>query len=420
MAGSRRPVERRLTITEARSMTESHEDRSLSPAPGVPRRGAPAQLQQRGTRARRLAVRGELLGAAAGGSPARGAAHPHDAQRVADGCGKAPPGDGRPWARPGAGCPRQRGGPARGGGGSASALGPTDGGGLRHQPGAAHLSRTPPARGGGGRHRGPLRGGGRPQLSRAPRHAREAPGPLAPRVHHLPRADDGDALRLGAGAGPQDVARAGARGRGHQRQPGDAVPGRVRPRAHVRLRAGGAGAATHRTVEGGARGLRAHRSRVLPVLPEPRAALPTAPSLHRGGEGAGGESTLNNRGDARSSWSQRCAVEVSAPTRLDLAARPPYSSEQLSTRRACVPGPTPGRRFKDAIYQQFARVSKALASPHRIELVDLLAQGPRTVDVLARLSDMSLANTSQHLQVLRAAGLVEANKEGLFVTTSPA
>ncbi len=81
-----------------------------------------------------------------------------------------------------------------------------------------------------------------------------------------------------------------------------------------------------------------------------------------------------------------------------------------------MPGPTPGRRFKDAIYQQFARVSKALASPHRIELVDLLAQGPRTVDVLARLSDMSLANTSQHLQVLRAAGLVEATKEGLFVT----
>ncbi len=81
-----------------------------------------------------------------------------------------------------------------------------------------------------------------------------------------------------------------------------------------------------------------------------------------------------------------------------------------------MPGPTPGRRFKDAIYQQFARISKALASPHRIELVDLLAQGPRTVDVLARLSDMSLANTSQHLQVLRAAGLVEATKEGLFVT----
>ncbi len=81
-----------------------------------------------------------------------------------------------------------------------------------------------------------------------------------------------------------------------------------------------------------------------------------------------------------------------------------------------MPGPTPGRRFKDAIYQQFARVSKALASPHRIELVELLAQGPRMVEALARLSDMSLANTSQHLQVLRAAGLAEATREGLFVT----
>lgn len=77
---------------------------------------------------------------------------------------------------------------------------------------------------------------------------------------------------------------------------------------------------------------------------------------------------------------------------------------------------TPGRRFKTAIYEQFARISKALASPHRIELVELLAQGPRTVEALARLADMSLANTSQHLQVLRGAGLVEATKEGLFVT----
>lgn len=78
--------------------------------------------------------------------------------------------------------------------------------------------------------------------------------------------------------------------------------------------------------------------------------------------------------------------------------------------------PSAGRRFKDAIYEQFARVSKALASPHRLELVELLAQGPRTVDALARMTDMSLANTSQHLQVLRGAGLLEATKEGLFVT----
>jgi rhodanese-related sulfurtransferase/DNA-binding transcriptional ArsR family regulator len=77
---------------------------------------------------------------------------------------------------------------------------------------------------------------------------------------------------------------------------------------------------------------------------------------------------------------------------------------------------SPGRRFKDAIYEQFARVSKALASPHRIELVELLAQGARTVEALARMTDMSLANTSQHLHVLRAAGLLESSKEGLFVT----
>jgi rhodanese-related sulfurtransferase/DNA-binding transcriptional ArsR family regulator len=77
---------------------------------------------------------------------------------------------------------------------------------------------------------------------------------------------------------------------------------------------------------------------------------------------------------------------------------------------------TRGRRFKSAIYEQFARVSKALASPHRIELVELLAQSPRSVETLARLADMSLANTSAHLQVLRGAGLLEATKSGLFVT----
>lgn len=81
-----------------------------------------------------------------------------------------------------------------------------------------------------------------------------------------------------------------------------------------------------------------------------------------------------------------------------------------------MPTRTPARRFKDAIYEQFARVAKALASPHRIELLELLAQGPRTVEALGRMADMSLANTSAHLQVLRAAGLLEATKEGLYVT----
>jgi rhodanese-related sulfurtransferase len=77
---------------------------------------------------------------------------------------------------------------------------------------------------------------------------------------------------------------------------------------------------------------------------------------------------------------------------------------------------SPGRRFKDAIYEQFARVSKAMASAHRVELVELLSQGPRTVEALARLADMTLANTSAHLQVLRGAGLVESTKDGLYVT----
>ncbi len=75
-----------------------------------------------------------------------------------------------------------------------------------------------------------------------------------------------------------------------------------------------------------------------------------------------------------------------------------------------------GRSFKDTIYEQFARIGKALASPRRLELVDLLCQGPRTVESLAHETAQSVANTSQHLQVLRAARLVTAEKAGLFVT----
>ncbi|MHC4243626.1 MAG: ArsR/SmtB family transcription factor [Planctomycetota bacterium] len=75
----------------------------------------------------------------------------------------------------------------------------------------------------------------------------------------------------------------------------------------------------------------------------------------------------------------------------------------------------PNRLFKDAIYEQFARIGKAVSSPKRLELLDLLCQGPRTVEVLAKESGLTLANASQHLQVLRATRLVEAEKEGLFV-----
>jgi DNA-binding transcriptional ArsR family regulator len=75
----------------------------------------------------------------------------------------------------------------------------------------------------------------------------------------------------------------------------------------------------------------------------------------------------------------------------------------------------PNRAFKDAIYEQFARIGKAVSSPKRLELLDLLCQGERTVEVLAKESGLNIANASQHLQVLRAARLVEAEKEGLFV-----
>lgn len=74
------------------------------------------------------------------------------------------------------------------------------------------------------------------------------------------------------------------------------------------------------------------------------------------------------------------------------------------------------RRFKDALYDQFARIGKALASPKRIELLELLAQAPRTVEALAAETAQPLANASQHLQVLRAARLVETEKSGLHVT----
>lgn len=76
---------------------------------------------------------------------------------------------------------------------------------------------------------------------------------------------------------------------------------------------------------------------------------------------------------------------------------------------------TPDRRFKDGIYEQFARVGKALSAPGRLELLDLLGQGPRTVEALAAQASLSVANASQHLQILRAARLVESEKKGLHV-----
>ena len=59
------------------------------------------------------------------------------------------------------------------------------------------------------------------------------------------------------------------------------------------------------------------------------------------------------------------------------------------------------RRLKDALYEQIARISKALASPKRPELIDLLCQAPRTVEALAEQAELGVSNTSQHLKLLR-------------------
>ena len=73
------------------------------------------------------------------------------------------------------------------------------------------------------------------------------------------------------------------------------------------------------------------------------------------------------------------------------------------------------RQEKDALFEAIAVMGKAFASPRRLELVDLLAQAPRTVDELARTSGQSTANTSQHLQALHTAGIVTRAREGTSV-----
>jgi rhodanese-related sulfurtransferase len=73
------------------------------------------------------------------------------------------------------------------------------------------------------------------------------------------------------------------------------------------------------------------------------------------------------------------------------------------------------REFKDRIFGQFARVGKALSSPRRLEIVDLLAQGERTVEEIAGETSMSVASASQHLQALKAARMVETRREGLYM-----
>jgi rhodanese-related sulfurtransferase len=74
-----------------------------------------------------------------------------------------------------------------------------------------------------------------------------------------------------------------------------------------------------------------------------------------------------------------------------------------------------GREFKDAAFQHFAKMAHAFSAPKRLEIIDVLGQGERDVETLAREARASVANTSRHLQVLRQARLVETRKEGVRV-----
>jgi rhodanese-related sulfurtransferase len=76
------------------------------------------------------------------------------------------------------------------------------------------------------------------------------------------------------------------------------------------------------------------------------------------------------------------------------------------------------REAKQSLFEAIAMMGKAFSSPRRLELLDLLAQAPRSVDELARASEQSTANTSQHLQALHAAGLLTRTREGTRVVYS--
>lgn len=72
------------------------------------------------------------------------------------------------------------------------------------------------------------------------------------------------------------------------------------------------------------------------------------------------------------------------------------------------------RDFKTQIYSELATVTKALANPHRLEVIELLAQGPCSVEYIAEHTRLSIANASQHLQVLKKARLAKAEKKGKY------
>jgi rhodanese-related sulfurtransferase/DNA-binding transcriptional ArsR family regulator len=73
------------------------------------------------------------------------------------------------------------------------------------------------------------------------------------------------------------------------------------------------------------------------------------------------------------------------------------------------------REFKNKVYTELATITKALANPHRLEIIELLAQGDYSVEHISLQTDLSVANASQHLQVLKTAQLVDITRDGNFI-----
>ena len=73
------------------------------------------------------------------------------------------------------------------------------------------------------------------------------------------------------------------------------------------------------------------------------------------------------------------------------------------------------REFKDSVYAELARITKSMANPHRLEIIELLAQGEYSVEQIAGQINLTIANASQHLQVLKQAQLVDINRKGNFI-----
>ncbi|MBA4055424.1 MAG: ArsR family transcriptional regulator [Marivirga sp.] len=73
------------------------------------------------------------------------------------------------------------------------------------------------------------------------------------------------------------------------------------------------------------------------------------------------------------------------------------------------------REFKDRVYGELAKITKSMANPHRLEIIELLAQGEFSVEKIAAQTHLSIANASQHLQILKVAQLVDINRQGNFI-----